>query len=131
MIKNTAISTLPILHHHVNWNRELSVSQLTLFRSFVCRLNWVVQGTRPDAAFNMIDLSTNMKNACEKDLVQVQKVIGYLKNNPLFICYAKLCQYKSWNIVIFTDASYANLSDGVTSVGAYVIFLVDSNNNCC
>ena len=74
-IKNTAISTLPILHHNVNGNQELSVSQLTLFRSFVRHFNWVVQGTRPDVAFNMIDLSTNMKNACEKDLVQVQKVI--------------------------------------------------------
>ena len=30
-----------------------------------------------------------------------------------------------------TDASYANLNEGVSSVGAYVIFLVDSNNNCC
>ena len=117
--------------HHVNSNRELSDSQLTLFRSFVGRLNWAVQGTRPDAAFNMIDLSTKMKNVCEKDLVQVQKVIRYLQNNPLSIHYPKLCQFESWSIVVFTDASYANLNDGVSSVGAYVIFLVDSNNNCC
>ena len=72
-----------------------------------------------------------MKNAFQKDLVQVQKVIRYLQNNPLSIRYLKLCQYESWNIVIFTDASYVNLSDRVSSVGAYVIFLVDSNNNCC
>ena len=101
-----------------------------MFHSFVGRLNWAVQGTRPDATFNMIDLSAKMKNACEKDLVQVQKVIRYLQNNPLSICYPKLCQYESWSIVIFTDASYASLNDGVSSVGAYVIFLVDSNNNC-
>ena len=72
-----------------------------------------------------------MKNAFQKDLVQVQKVIRYLQNNPLSIRYLKLCQYESWNIVIFTDASYVNLSDRVSSVRAYVIFLVDSNNNCC
>ena len=30
-----------------------------------------------------------------------------------------------------TDASYVNLNEGVSSVEAYVIFLVDSNNNCC
>ena len=54
-IKNIAISTSPILHY-VNSNRELSDSQLTLFGSFVGRLDWAVQGTRPDAAFNMIDL---------------------------------------------------------------------------
>ena len=119
-IKNIAISTSPILHH-VNSNRKLSDSQLTLFRSFVGRLNWAVQGTRPDAVFNMIDLSTKMKNACEKDLVQVQKVIRYLQSNPLSIRYPKLCQSESWSIVGFTDASYANLNDGVSSVGACYI----------
>ena len=79
----------------------------------------------------MIDFSTKMKNACEKDVVQVQKVIRYLQNNPVSTRYPKLSQYKSWSIVVFTDASYANLNDGVSSVGAYVIFLVFSNNNCC
>ena len=123
------ISTSPILHH-VNSNQELSVSQLTLFCSFVCCLNWVVHGTRPDVAFSMIDLSKDIKNACEKDLVQVQKVIWYLQNNPLSICYLKLCQYESWSIVIFTDALYANLNDRLSSAGAYVTVLVDSNNSC-
>ena len=47
------------------------------------------------------------------------------------ICYPKLCQSESWSIVVFTDASYANLNNGVGSVGAYVIFLADFNNNCC
>ena len=117
--------------HHVNSNQELSDSQLTLFQSFVCRLNWAVQGTRPDATFNMIDISIKMKNACKKDLVQVQKVIWYLQNNPLSIYYPKLCQSKLWRIAVFTDASYANLNDRVSSVGAYVIFLVNSNNNYC
>ena len=54
-----------------------------------------------------------------------------LKNNPLSIRYPKLCQSESWSIVGFTDASYASLNDGVSSVGEYVIFLVDSNDNCC
>ena len=48
----------------------------------------------------------------------------------LFLCYSKLCQYGSWSIVIFTDALYANLNHRLSSVGAYVTFLVDSNNSC-
>ena len=97
--KNIAISTSPILHH-VNSNRELSDSQLSLFCSFVGRLNWALQATRPDAAFNMIYLSTKMKNACEKDLVQVQKVIRCLQNNPLSTRYPKLCQYESCIVIL-------------------------------
>ena len=36
-----------------------------------------------------------------------------------------------WRTAVFTDASYANLNDRVSSVGVYVIFLVNSNNNYC
>ena len=109
-IKNIAISTSPILHH-VNSNRELSDSKITLFHSIFGCLNWAVKGSRPDAAFNMTDFNTKMKNACKKDYVQVQKVIQYLQNNPLSIRYPKLCQSELWSIVVFTDASYASTAN--------------------
>ena len=76
----------------------------------------------------MIDLSTKMKNACEKDIGQVQKVIRYLQNNPVSTRYPKLSQYKSWSIVVFTDASYANLNDGVSSVAGLSMNILRASN---
>ena len=36
-----------------------------------------------------------------------------------------------WYLVLFTDAAFANLPDGVSSTSAYVIFLDDNERNCC
>ena len=116
--------------HHVNSNRELSDSQLSLFCSFVGRLNWAVQATRPDAAFNMIYLSTKMKNACEKDLVQVQKVIRCLQNNPLSTRYPKLCQYESCIVILLMHHMPISMKELAVSEHT-LYFLFDSNNNCC
>ena len=33
----------------------------------------------------------------------------------------------SWKIIAFSDAAHANLTDGVSSAGAHVIFLVDNH----
>ena len=33
-------------------------------------------------------------------------------------------------LILFSDASYANLPDGISSSLGYIIFIVDCNNNC-
>ena len=37
----------------------------------------------------------------------------------------------SWKLVVYTDASYENLPDGVSSAGGNIIFIVGENNRCC
>ena len=37
----------------------------------------------------------------------------------------------SWKLVVYSDASHANLSDGVSSMGAHIVFLVGTGNRCC
>ena len=34
-------------------------------------------------------------------------------------------------IVLYSDASYANLSDGISSAGGHIVFLEGENENCC
>ena len=38
---------------------------------------------------------------------------------------------KSLKLVAFSDASHANLPDGFSSAGGYIIFLVGENEKCC
>ena len=45
--------------------------------------------------------------------------------------FASLVRSDEWRIIVFTDASHANLSDGTGSRGALVVFLVDEHGNCC
>ena len=36
-----------------------------------------------------------------------------------------------WRLLLFTDAAFANLPDGVSSTQAYIIFVVDDQGQCC
>ena len=54
---------------------SLNEREQTLFRQIISQLNWAVQGTRPDMAFDMIAMSTKMKPGKVGDLVRAIKKI--------------------------------------------------------
>ena len=45
--------------------------------------------------------------------------------------FPDLGEIKDLKLVVFSDASHANLPDGVSSAGGFIIFLVGSNKRCC
>jgi hypothetical protein len=49
------------------------------FRSLVGKCNWAYRGSRPDIAFEVIDMSTKFQNPCVEDLVRANKNIIRLK----------------------------------------------------
>ena len=108
---------------------DLRPREYTLLRQLVGRLNWAVQGSRPDFAFEMIDLSTKLKKGKVSDLMRAIKVIRKLKEGEAVVKFSSL-DPNTWRIVAFTDASHANLEE-VGSVGSHVIILVDKDFNCC
>ena len=67
----------------------LSQTEQTLFRQLVGRINWAVQGSRPDLAFEMIDLSTRLKQSTVGDLVRAIKNVERLKTGPSVIRFFK------------------------------------------
>lgn len=109
---------------------KLSDQELTLFRQLVGRLNWGVQGSRPDLAFDLIDLSTKLKQASVSDLIRAIKCIDRLKRGQSVVKFPQLGRSREWKLVVYTDASLDNL-EGSGSVGAYVCFLVNSENQAC
>ena len=110
----------------------LNSKEQTAFRQMVGQLNWAVQGSRPDMAFEMINLSTKLKEGTVGDLLRATKAINRLKEIDSVIAFPSLkADVKDWRIVTFTDASLGNLNNGAGSTGAYIIWLMDSNRNCC
>ena len=111
---------------------SLTSSENTKYRRAVGQLNWAVQGSHPDLAFDLIDLSTKFKNACINDFIKALKSIRKLKQTNTKILFPVLNNDPhNWTIILFSDAAHANLNDGVSSVGAHIIFLVDNHLNCC
>ena len=109
----------------------LSTEEHTNLRTIVGRLNWAVQGTRPDLAFDMIELSTKFKKGTVNDLLRAIKCIRKLKESCSNIIFPTLGSINSWRIIVFSDAAHANLSDGVSSMGGHIVFLVGAYNSCC
>jgi len=110
----------------------LNSEEQTTYRRLIGRLNWAVQGSRPDMAFDMINMSTKLKEANVGDLTRAIKVIRRLNNIKSVISFPKLSQNVSdWHIWVFTDASLGNINNGTGSTGAHIIWLVDHEGNCC
>ena len=112
---------------------KLIPKEQTLYRKIVGQLNWAVQGSRPDLAFEMIDLSTKLNEATVGDLVRAIKTIGRLKEIRSNQLYPQLLGNESndWEVLVFSDAALGNLNDGKGSVGAYIVWLKDRFGNCC
>lgn len=108
-----------------------SVDQFHL-RRLVGKLGWLVQGSRPDMAFDMIDLSTKLKSGTVQDLLHAKKVVKALQRVPSSISFPQLHDPpESWKLVLFTDAAHANICENTGSVAAFVLFLVDASGVCC
>ncbi len=109
-------------------NSPLSEGELSDLRKMVGGINWVVRATRPDISFELIDLSTKFKKGTVDDLVRARKVIQHLKESECKIFFPKL-DVASLEILVYTDASFGNINDGLGSVGGQLIFLKDKDDN--
>ncbi len=54
-----------------------------------------------------------------------------MKDDDCTILYPNVGKMESWRFAVFSDASFANLKDGVSSTMAYIIFLVGEDLRCC
>ena len=127
-----ANAEIPQLQFNPGGGKEdvLSDKDVTFYRSMVGMLNWVVQSTRPDLAFDMVDLSTRFKCAKIEDLKRVKKIVTKLRSEKSEIVFPDLGPFSTWKLAVFSDASFGNLSGGVDSCGGFLIFLSAKCKSC-
>ena len=111
-------------------DQKLSSQEETKYRSVVGQLNWIAQGTRPDKAFDIINLSTKFKCATSNDLKTAKKMLVKLKEHECKVVFPSL-DMSQVQLEVYTDAAHANLPDGISSTYAFVVFLVDKHRNAC
>ena len=93
----------------VNKQEPLTGKEQTLLRQLVGRINWAVQGSQPDFAFEMIDLSTKLKQGTVGDLTRAIKCIERLKSGTSILRFSSLGRHENWRLVLYTDAALGNL----------------------
>ncbi|CAL4101841.1 unnamed protein product, partial [Meganyctiphanes norvegica] len=100
-------------------------------RTLVGQLNWLGSQTRPDCSFDVLELSTSLKHPLREDMFRANKTLKKLKLEESSILFPDLGDPKLMKLVVFSDASHANLPDGYSSAGGYIIFLVGNNKRSC
>lgn len=112
--------------------KDLELLEQTQLRKLAGKLNWIVQGSRPDMAFELIEISMKFKCGRVEDLLRAVKAIRKVSQAKSEVLYpSDIGNPVDWRIIVFTDAAHANLCDGVSSVRAFVVFLVGPENICC
>ena len=109
---------------------SLTTKEQTLLRQLVGRLNWAVQGSRPDMSFDMIELSTKLKNGLVGDLIQAIKCIERIKSENSIVKFSCLGDVKDWQLFVFTDAALGNLK-GSGSTAGKIILLSNLRGDIC
>ena len=100
-----------------------------ILRKVIGQANWLASQTRPDISFDVLNLSCDInKNPVVSHLIEANKMIRKIKTKESKLVFPNLGTVDDLKIVAFTDA-YANLPDGTSSAGGYVILLVGLNNH--
>ena len=82
-------------------------------------------------AFDMIAMSTKLKQGKVGDLIRAIKKICRLKDIRSYMTIPELDKMKELKMVVFTDASLGNINEGTGSTGAFIIWVMDKTGNCC
>ena len=93
------------------------------------KLLWISTQTRPGISFDVCQLANRIKCTTENDLKYVLKVIKHVQNDEARIKYHSLASKDNLHLVVYTDASLANLPDQGSQSG-YIIFLANESKQC-
>ena len=110
---------------------SLTKDEISQLRSVIGQLNWIANQTRPDVCFDNLELSVSIKDPKVEDIIKANKVIKKLHYEQNYVCFPKLGKKEHLRLTLFSDASYANLSDGASSAGGFIIFLHGEKRMSC
>ena len=106
--------------------RLLDNSELKKLRRAAGQLNWAANISRPDMGFAACEVATSVPKATVSSLINANKWIRHLKNDQSFIKFPSFSSLEDMKVIVYTDASYANLPGGA-SQGGQLVFLTDGS----
>ena len=115
----------------VEKTKILGSDKQTVFRSGVGSLNWLANNTRPDLAFEVMELSTRFGKATVDDLRRVARCIKKSKELDVKVKFSKLGDLEKAVILVYGDGAHGNLWDGVSSTEGKLVLAVGEKGKCC
>ena len=104
-----------------------SPTKITEVKQLIGQLNWLATQTRPNLSFDMSTLSFILKQENVECIKQINQTVKKAEKEKSQIHIPNLGNPEFLQIIAYSDASFANLTDG-GSQGNYIIFLIGSNS---
>ena len=102
-------------------DRPLDKEEMKLLRRQTGKINWAATQSRPDLAYDVVELSTKFKRGTLNDLKKANKAIIKLTSNPTKLLFPKISG--KLKIISHSDAGFHNLPDKISSGRGHIIFL--------
>ena len=93
-------------------------------KASIGKLRWLSDQTRPDIAYDLLELSIGAHNPTVGMINIVNKTVTAVNSRSVELRFRKL-QGDCWYLTVFSDASLRGLSGKVHSAMGYLIFLSD------
>ena len=111
-------------HYDLPAESKIPEDLKTPVRSLVGMFNWACSVSRPDIAYYACQFSSKACNATLRDIQDMNKVVRYLKTNPVVLRFPPFSGFSELILEVYCDAAYGNLAGGA-SQGGYVILVSD------
>ena len=126
-----AISEITLSCEHASRRMDnLQKEEMADYRSLIGQLNWLGTQTRPDIAFDVCDLSANLKLPSVEGVLKANRTIKKLKKQRVTLSFGAMRCMEQLTVECYSDASFGNLAGG-GSQGGYIIFLSDPDGSRC
>lgn len=110
----------------VEQDSPLSEKEKDQLRSKIGQILWVARQSRPDVMFDASNLASGLNKATVQTIHEANRIVCKLESKTLVLNFQHLGSDNALRMIVFTDASFGNLSDGGTQ-GGHLIILMGEN----
>ena len=109
-------------------DEPLNEEEKSDLRSAVGSLNWLVLQSRPDLAYDVCDISSNLHSGTTSLLRRTNRVIKNAQFQPVCLYFPKM-DLDNLSISVYGDASHGNLNNGGSQCGIFTE--INSGSQSC
>ena len=113
-----------------NSDESLSTEESGKLKKVAGQLSWVASQTRPDLSFDALELNITKNKLTVEQVSRANKAIRMLKRSKTVLVYPRLGSFNQFQLKVFSDASWGNLPDKVSSARGHLVFLSVGENVC-
>ena len=98
--------------------------------SLAGQINWLSTQTRPDLSYDALELNMCKKQPTVENIVRANKAVRQAQQTT-HVYFPDLGNREDLYLCVYSDASWGNLPDSVSSAQGHVVFLCGKEGKCC